>query len=209
MLYTWNELTPHFIHGVPQGVIHIGAHMAEELTVYNDNGINRIIWIEANPDLIPPLCNKLYGKSGSSVFSFAAHEMDGLTIEFNISNNGESSSIYKFGTHASEYPYIHFVKTVQVNTQRVDTLMEKSGYDRLLFDFVNLDIQGAELLALRGMSDQLKHVKYVYTEINERPLYEGCALMPEVDSYLSSLGFSRVDTRITQHGWGDCLYIKS
>jgi len=209
MLYNWNELSPHFVHGNPNGIIHIGAHLAEEITVYNNNDIHRIIWVEANPDLMSPLSQKLYGKAGSSVFNFAAHDTDGLTIEFNISNNGESSSIYQLGTHAQEYPYIHYVKTVQVGTQRVDSMMERSGFHRHLFNFVNLDIQGAELLALRGMPEQLQHVDYIYTEINEKPLYEGCALMPDMDSYLAQFRFQRVTTRITQHGWGDCFYVKN
>ena len=39
-------------------------------------------------------------------------------------------------------------------------------------------------------------------------LYEGTWLLPELDEYLATFNFKRVITNMTQHGWGDALYIK-
>lgn len=76
------------------------------------------------------------------------------------------------------------------------------------YDFINLDIQGAELLALKGATSILPFVKAIYTEVNEKELYEGCALIEELDAYLKQNGFTRILTNMTKHGWGDALYIR-
>ena len=77
------------------------------------------------------------------------------------------------------------------------------------YNFLNFDIQGAELKALKGMEPYLSKVDYLYTEVNSDYVYKGCALIDEIDDFLSKHNFKRVLTKITQHGWGDALYLKS
>lgn len=73
---------------------------------------------------------------------------------------------------------------------------------------MNLDIQGAELLALKGADDILNNIDYIYTEINIKEIYENCCLLHQVDDYLKSFGFIRIIINITHYGWGDAFYIK-
>jgi hypothetical protein len=58
------------------------------------------------------------------------------------------------------------------------------------------------------MESHLNNIDYIYTEINEKYLYEDCALVNEIDNYLSLFNFKRVETSMTPHGWGDAFYIK-
>jgi FkbM family methyltransferase len=45
------------------------------------------------------------------------------------------------------------------------------------FNFLNIDIQGNELAALKGATKLLTGpIRYVYLEINEAELYVGCPL---------------------------------
>ena len=76
------------------------------------------------------------------------------------------------------------------------------------FNFITLDIQGAELKALKGMEEYLPHIKYVYTEVNSNYVYENCTLVSELDEYLSKFAFKRVETSWHQAEWGDAFYIK-
>lgn len=32
-----------------KGIIHLGAHEAEELSDYQEAGVGRVLWVEANP----------------------------------------------------------------------------------------------------------------------------------------------------------------
>lgn len=190
------------------GVLHIGAHHAEELEKYVQNGAKAIIWVEANYSEAIPLLQRTVGHPNSSVHFFAAFDEDDKVLTLNVANNGESSSILQFGTHSKEHPHVQYVGKIQTPAWRIDSFMKNRGFDQKLFTFVNIDIQGAELVALKGMPDQLQHAKYLYLEVNEKPLYEGCALIDEIDGYLEGFGFIRKMTAMTKHGWGDAFYVK-
>ena len=62
---------------------------------------------------------------------------------------------------------------------------------------------------LKGATNYLPYAKALYLEVNVKELYKGCGLIDEIDTFLSTYGFKRVLTDITQHGWGDALYIVS
>lgn len=88
---------------------------------------------------------------------------------------------------------------------------QPSGSVRTLsgFNFINLDIQGAELKALRGMEAWLPKIDYIYTEVNQEYVYEGCALVGEIDAYLAQFGFRRVETVWHANAWGDAFYVRA
>lgn len=51
------------------------------------------------------------------------------------------------------------------------------------------------------------YAKAVYLEVNEKEVYKGCTLLPELDVYLLTNGFQRVLTNMTTcYGW-ETLYI--
>ena len=83
------------------------------------------------------------------------------------------------------------------------------NYD-IPFNFINLDIQGVELKALKSMEEYLNHIDYIYTEVNSDYVYENCSLVTEIDDYLNKFGFIRVETSWwSDCKWGDAFYIRS
>jgi FkbM family methyltransferase len=128
-------------------------------------------------------------------------------VEFHITNNGESSSILELGDHAKIYPGIVNVETVKMKTTTLDNIIKKVGIYQFHFNVLNLDIQGAELKAMKGLSDWF-YIDAVFTEINYREMYKGCALEPEVTQFLLEKGFKKVEEVDTGAGWGDALYIR-
>jgi hypothetical protein len=82
------------------------------------------------------------------------------------------------------------------------------NYD-ISYNFINLDIQGVELKALKSMESYLNNVDYVYTEVNSDYVYEGCGLIGEIDEYLLNFGLHRVETQWAgDFRWGDAFYIR-
>jgi hypothetical protein len=124
---------------------------------------------------------------------------------FYIANNGMSSSALRFGTHEVHHPGIHFESSLELETARLDSVLDRAAE----WDLVNLDVQGAELRALQGLGDLISQVRWVYTEVNEEPVYEACALLGEIDIWLGEKEFTRVDTAMTPFGWGDALYART
>lgn len=193
-------------YGQPKGVIHIGAHKMEEREDYLASDINDIIWIEANPELVKH--NQLLISPSESIFECAISNVDNKIYDFNITNNGESSSILDLDLHKIHHPHIHVTETTKVKSKRIDTLIKENSINIENYDFVNIDIQGAELLALKGFGDYLRSVKYIYTEVNTNFLYKDCCLINEIDEFLSDFSFERKETFMTQYEWGDALYVK-
>jgi len=74
--------------------------------------------------------------------------------------------------------------------------------------FINLDIQGVELRAIKGLGEYLSHIDYIYTEVNEDSVYENNDLLKDIDKYLLLKGFSRKETCIINGNWGDALYTR-
>lgn len=188
------------------GAFHIGAHKCEELEFYNKLGLNNesVIWIEA----LPFLCKEAADRGIPNVYSAVISDKDDEIVTFNISNNLQSSSILEFGTHSQEHPEIEFIQKAQCKTITIDTFFTKTNLDASKYNFWNFDIQGVELLALKGAKESIKFPDAIYLEVNEAELYINCALVHEIDSFLAELNFKRVLTRMTINKWGDALYIK-
>ena len=76
-------------------------------------------------------------------------------------------------------------------------------------NFVNIDIQGAELLALKGMTATLPYIDYLYLEVYTKHLYKDCALLPEIRAFFKPFGFALQELQMTPHGWGDAFFVKN
>ena len=193
---------------MPNGIIHIGAHLMEERGRYLANKLDNTIWIEANPKVFSQIdfINKEENKE--QAFNFAISDIDNSIYKFYITNNGESSSILELDKHKIHHPHIHVTEVIEVESKRMDTLINENNINIKNYDFINLDIQGAELLAMKGFGNYLNNIKFIYTEVNIESLYKDCALLHNIDEFLKEFKFERVETFITQFNWGDALYIK-
>lgn len=187
----------------PNGLVHIGAHQAEELAIYREFDWGNVLWVEAIPENASIIEEKVQGSKDQVVQALVWSE-SGINFEFNITNNGQSSSILKLNKHSEYYPEIVVEKVISLKSKTVKDFLPRD----FQFDLVMLDIQGAELPALMGFEEKLNPVKYIYTEVNKEPLYENCTLVKELDSWLELHGFKRVLTVWTKHSWGDALYLK-
>ena len=187
-----------------KGILHVGAHECEELSCYEEYiSRDKILWIEALEDKV-----NMSRLSYPGILIENAVVSDKVeTVTFKRSNNGQSSSFLDFGLHETHHPDVWYVESFQAETKLLKNII--CNYD-IDFNFLNLDIQGAELNALKGMENYLTKVDYIYTEVNSDYLYKDCSLIGEIDEYLSQFGFTRVET-VWYGGcqWGDAFYIKN
>jgi FkbM family methyltransferase len=187
------------------GCFHIGAHNCEELDVYNRLGVvkENIVWIDAIPSKVVEATDR----GIPNVYNAVITDKDDEDIVFNISNNVQSSSVLELGTHSREHPTIVFVDKINAKSITIDTFFERNNIDASKYDFWNFDIQGAELMALKGATKSIQYAKALYLEVNENELYINCGRMKEIDEFLLNYNFKRVITNMTPFGWGDALYI--
>lgn len=193
---------------IVNGVMHIGAHECEEMSFYN-NILNipstNIVWVDALPGKVA----QAKARGIPNVYQAIMSDKDGEKVKFNVSNNGQSSSILEFGTHAIEHPYVTYIDSFEGTTTTIDNFLTTAGLNSSNYNFWNLDIQGAEYMALCGGAEALKNAKVLYLEVNAAELYKGGALLPQLDEFLSTQGFTRVLTEMTVHKWGDAIYIRN
>ena len=187
------------------GSFHIGAHECEEIHFYNQLGLKPedVVWIDA----ISSKVNEATKRGIPNVYNAVITDKDDEEIIFNVSNNVQSSSVLEFGTHSQEHPGVVYVDKINLKSITIDTFFERNNIDASKYNFWNFDIQGAELMALKGATKSIKYAKALYLEVNEKELYKNCGLITEIDTFLLQYNFKRVLTNITQHGWGDALYI--
>ena len=120
-------------------------------------------------------------------------------------HGGMCSSVLKPKIVLEQYPGIKFPRKETVKMIRLDD----AEIDISDFNFINIDVQGYELEVLRGSENTLNNIDYVYTEINVEEVYENAPHVDELDKFLSTYGFSRVETDLSGTTWGDAFYIKN
>ena len=203
-----------------RGCIHIGAYVGEEIVSYTKHKISHVIFFEPQEEIFNILAhnistfsdekmnivlvNKAVGNENKSATMFLSNTPGGIT-----NGSGASSSILKPKKHLEQYPHITFPKTQDVDMVRVDDFWYFTELDKSYYNFMNIDVQGYELEVLKGAEKTLEDIDYVMTEINRDEVYEGCALVDEIDEFLGSYGFQRVETSWEGDTWGDGFYKKT
>jgi FkbM family methyltransferase len=110
--------------------------------------------------------------------------------------------------------------TIDVTTTTLDTFCEEEGLEAI--DFLQIDVQGADLNVLQGATQMLKTVLAVQVEVEFSHLYQGQPLFADVDMFMRERDFTLFDlshsTRIRslspihtmvhpgQLLWGDAFY---
>jgi hypothetical protein len=207
MLISFNDVNKVLLEHNIQiiGALHVGAHECEELGFYKNLGLKNedVIWIDAIHSKVLEAQNR----GIPNVFNAVVTDKNDEEIVFNISNNVQSSSVLEFGTHSQEHPNVIYVDKIIQHSITIDTFFERNNIDASKYNFWNFDIQGAELMALKGAVNSLNFPCAIYLEVNEKELYKNCGLITEIDAFLEEYNFKRVLTNMTCFGWGDALYI--
>lgn len=203
MLFSVSELAKYW-NISPNGVLHVGAHLGEEASSYAQLGWSPTIWVEAQPKLVQKLRETLQ-PDNNRIIQAAVWGTAGLPLKLHVASNSMSSSLLDFGSHSKSYPEITYIEEVDVITQRLDSLISEVDMP----NFLNIDIQGAELEAIKSLGRLLKHLDFIYVEVNRKEVYKGCTLVSELDDFLDANDFQRSATRwFFKEGWGDAIYIR-
>ena len=185
------------------GIIHIGAHYGEEIVDYINEGIQNVILFEPLSDNFDILHENSQNLNANiEAYQVALGSEPGEATMYVSDNEKQSSSILKPKVHLSHHPDVKFPSKEKVEVHLLDE------YDCHNYNFLNMDVQGYELEVLKGGSETLKNIDYVYCEVNRDEVYENNAYIEELDEYLANYNMSRVETVWSGGIWGDALYIK-
>ena len=190
----------------PRGIIHCGAFLAEELPIYESHGIKNVCWIEADPNTFNELKKILVNRDNDVLINVAVCDKNEVK-PFYVMDNGASSSLLKPTGHLDKYPTVKYTNEINVIGRKLDSLVSDGLINMERYDFLYMDLQGGEFLALRGFERNICDINYILAEINYEELYEGCMLIDDFDRYLWENGFEKQYATIHETvGWGDAYY---
>ena len=213
-----------------KGILHIGAHEGGETLTYVKAGIKNVLLVEANPFRFinlteslntgrycvwcSPLKYEYFNESESQIlkgykaYNYAVSDRDEGTITFNLSNyDGGTDSIFKineWGRDSSWVPYEH-TSQIDVPSITLDKLVE----NKETYNFLNMDVEGAELLVLSKSTEVLKNLDCIMLETQDKIRFEGSCTREELIEFLKPHGFELKEYYDTGKEWGDCLFIKN
>lgn len=192
----------------PTGVIHVGAHWAEEHNDYIKAGIIYKTYIEPCKEAFDIMVRNVSDYLNTVCYNYACGS-ENTEMEINVSHNnqGQSNSLLKPLLHLQQHPSVVFTEKELVKVSTLDNL----PMDRSLYDFLVMDCQGYEGEVLKGATKTLEGIKMIYTECNRGQTYENNMEIEEMDEYLKQFNFSRVETYWPSPNWtwGDCIFIKN
>jgi FkbM family methyltransferase len=172
-----------------RSVIDAGAHRGAFTDAFlRLHRPERVVLVEAIPDLAMKLQAKYEGDPRISVVSAALSDVTG-EAQFEINKSEASSSLLPIDPRNSDWfrRDLSVANSISVLTLTLPELMKRQQLERV--DLLKLDLQGAERLVLSGAMEFLDRVRVIYTEVFFERLYAGAWLFGETNEFLAGRGF--------------------
>lgn len=160
---------------------------------------------------------KRYGLSQKNLYLIAFGDNDGKAVFYVSSGHpdhlpklkdwdygNKSSSLLPPKKHKEVLRWVKFKQKISVSTRRLDSFCQQHSIDKI--DFIYLDVQGAELMVLRGAGNFIKRIGAIWLEVEAVELYANQPLKKEVESFMRKNGFVCVKDTVDEIS-GDQLYI--
>jgi FkbM family methyltransferase len=156
-------------------------------------------------------------KTNSRIFpvNVAISDKSG-TATFYCTEGRDSNSLLKpvEDTGSTFDRYHKLREAVEVKTATIDDVCEERAISRV--DVLKMDIQGAELAALKGAHRMLSTgaIDLIYSEIQFIHLYEGSPLFHDLAMHLERFGYELFNIYNLSHNqrgqlaWGDAIFLK-
>lgn len=180
-----------------RGVIHCGSHSCPEIGCYQSLFGRNVIWIEANPESYRKWVKPCSDYWMQQSYNCAVSNIDTVGDIFVDQSPDTGSILNNTGQKSYRIPFY-----------KLDSLIKLHNIDMRNFNFLNMDIEGAELKALEGMKDNLRHIDYLFCEAAYTPRQPGAPTFDEQNKYIEERGFELVkkSASFDSLGWGDCFY---
>ncbi len=198
-------LIPSSRHGVPSGLVKalpparpitlvdVGASIGDfTMSIQKHFGLRRALIVEPQPSRCMELSRRFEGK-GMRVAECALSDHNGFE-DLDVLNWDYSSSLLPLLRNEKSILGgldLGLRERVLCRVRTLDDLLQEEDW-REQVDLLKLDVQGAEMMVLRGAETSLPSVRMVLSEVSFRPLYEGSAVFADVYDFLRERGFHMV-----------------
>ena len=154
-------------------------------------------------DRVEPIQSAL-GEASGMVQFFQSYGQAPAVKDWDTGN--KSSSIFPPLHHLTVHPWCKF-KPSKCYMMRLDDLLQ-APYNVHHFDFIHIDVQGAELQVFRGGKEALRLCSAIWCEVSNMEFYKGQAMKSDVVSFLCKYGFYVAKDTCGDGKTGDCLFVR-
>jgi FkbM family methyltransferase len=157
-----------------------------------------------NAELVPVA---LADRVGEATFHVSSGRPADLFAGEDWNYGNKSSSLLAPAQSGPMHGWIEFKESITVPTTTLDTFCQTHGIDRI--DFIQMDVQGAELLVLRGAAAMLPRITALWLEVSTREHYRGQPLDRDLRKFMRAHGFALAHESYLGEatGEGDHLYL--
>lgn len=177
-------------------IFDIGSRDCEEAIEFSKKFHNaKIFSFEPNPDAIKIAKKNISSFKNITLVEKAVSNMNGavdfypidpeLTETTHEDGNIGASSLFKA---SGKYPLEKYVQNkITVESITIEKFCEDNGIETI--DFVWMDLQGAEYLALKSFGELLSKVKIIHTEAEFFEIYENQYFFKDIQNLLNKTHF--------------------
>jgi FkbM family methyltransferase len=179
----------------PATVLDVGANRGQFALVAAHRWPSaRLICFEPLPAAAERLTEVLTAVPAAEIHTLALTDAPG-EAELHVARADDSSSLFPIGARqVATFPGTDEVGVIAVRTARLDDELDITALDRPVL--LKIDVQGGELLLLRGATASLDHVDAVLVECSFVEFYEGQPLAKQVVDFLAGHGLVLFGTGI-------------
>lgn len=197
-------------------IFDIGANIGQTTAIYSGLFPQATIYsFEPFPSAFKQLSDTFSKNDRVNPVQVAISNTKG-TKKFYVNHSSYTNSFFPSSKEVHRWveprEQIEHVDTIEVPTTTIDDFCRQKSIKTI--DILKMDIQGGELLALEGASQQLEQgaIALIYTEVMLVPIYEGQAFFNEIYNFLARYGFALFDIYNREYNangqvkWADAIF---
>jgi len=187
-------------------IIEAGAHKGRDALKFHAQWPESTLYcFEPVPHLFKQLKEATQHIPSIHCFNLALNDKKGAAVFYeSVGKIDAASSLFEPDEYFKEKPIVF--NQIEVNTITLDQWAQNQNVTHV--DLMWLDLQGAELSALKGAISLLPCVKAIHTEVNLIERYKGAPLYDELKLWLESQGFYVAAEALYKITWGNALFLK-
>jgi len=191
-----------------ENCLHVGANIGTEIETYDKYGFKNIVWIEGYQPYFETLQKNIGHRKNHFLLNTMVSDIQDEVVNFKVASNTGSSTIFEPTSSWYEtFTDLSFQKIEEIKCSRIDNILNEKFNSTFLesIKFLVIDIEGAELKALKSMGLLIDNIEFALVEVSLRPNFLNAPLMIDIDKFFLQHSFKKIYSKYGSSS-GDALY---
>jgi FkbM family methyltransferase len=134
-------------------------------------------------------CIALADREGTSTFHVSSGKPPEKWEGEQWNYGNKSSSLLKPALVNERFGWIEFNQSIDIKCNTIYNFLAENHISHI--DFIHMDVQGAELLVLKGAGPKISEITSIWLEVSEEEFYKNQVLKNELERFLLENGFDK------------------